>query len=269
MSAMSRFLSCAEELRRSLQESPRTMDWTSLIGPAVVAAIIAAIVSVIGFLINRTTVRGMHAERLAFDEKQAERRTTAEITLTERKAAADIALAERRFALDKALAIWRRRYDLAEQVLAAAYEARDALIWARGLGVFSGEGESRKATEPESDKVREARNSAFVPIERLARNTKAFATLQTLQDSMAAHFGPESSKPISSIIEIHHDITSTASVLIQMTEADEDHFSRQQNLPFRTKLCGERPDETDRKLDAAIEQLEAICKPVLSEKAPA
>lgn len=244
------------------------MNWTSLIGPAVVAAVIASVVSVIGFLINRSTVRGMHAERLAFDREQAERRTTAEIALTERKAAAGIALAERKFALDQALAIWRRRHDLAEQVMAAAYEARAALIWARGRGILSGEGETRKASEPESDRVREARNSAFIPIERLARSAKVFATLQTLQDTVAAHFGPESIKPISALIEAHYSITSAASTLMQMATADEDPLARDSLRPLRDELWGDRAKEANKKIDAAITQLWALCNPVLSAKAP-
>jgi hypothetical protein len=141
------------------------MDWTSLIGPAVVAAVIASVVSVIGFVINRTTVRGMHSERLVFDREQAERRATAEIALIERKLTADIVLAEKKLAIDQALVTWRRRHELAEQVLATVYEARDALAWARAPLGFSGEGDTREGTESESERLRERRNSYFVPVE--------------------------------------------------------------------------------------------------------
>ena len=70
------------------------MDLTSLIGPAVVAAVISGLVAGINLLINRATVRRMHVERLSFDREQAERRVTTEIALTERKMTADISLAE-------------------------------------------------------------------------------------------------------------------------------------------------------------------------------
>jgi hypothetical protein len=176
---------------------------------------------------------------------------------------------EKKLALDKELAIWKRLYELAEQVLAAAYEARDALNEARGRGIFAGEGETRKATEVETDKVREARNSAYVPIERLTRNAKAFATLQALQDPMAAQFGPEAIKPLAAIAEVHRSITRAASLLIQMADLGDDHLGRQQLVPLREVLWGDGRKDDDRKLDAAIEQLEAICRPVLSAKAPA
>ncbi len=67
---------------------------------------------------NRSTSLKTHKEKLDFDRE-----------LAEKKATADIALAEKKLALDQALVIWRRRYDLAEQVLTAAYEARDILNW--------------------------------------------------------------------------------------------------------------------------------------------
>lgn len=243
--------------------------WTSLIGPAVVAAVISGLVSSIGIWISARTARRIHSEKLAFDREEAERRFVREVGVSEAKISADTALAEKKVAFDKALAVWRRRYDLAEQVLAAAYEARDALNWARARVVMSGEGETRKAAEPESHKLREARNSAFVPIERLAHNAKAFAAVQTLRYIVAAHFGPESIKPLDAIIGIHHSITSAASILIQMAVADEDHLARQQLAPLRAALWGERPDADEKRLDEAIRQLEAICKPVLSEKVPA
>jgi hypothetical protein len=35
-----------------------------------------------------------------------------------------------------------------------------------------------------------------------------------LQDTVAAHFGPEAINPISAIIGVHHYITSNASMLV-------------------------------------------------------
>ena len=67
-------------------------DWTTLIGPAVVAAVIAAAVSIIVAVINRATLRAMHRERLDLDRDLADRRANADITLAERKVALDRAL---------------------------------------------------------------------------------------------------------------------------------------------------------------------------------
>jgi hypothetical protein len=45
------------------------MDWTSLIGPAEVAAGIAGIVSVITLVMNRATTLTTHSQRLAFERE--------------------------------------------------------------------------------------------------------------------------------------------------------------------------------------------------------
>ena len=55
------------------------IDWTTLIGPAVVAGVIAAVVSIIVAVINRATLRAMHRERLALDRDLADRRANADI----------------------------------------------------------------------------------------------------------------------------------------------------------------------------------------------
>ena len=79
------------------------IDWTTLIGPAVVAGVIAC-----GSFDRcrrhraAATLRAMHKERLALDRDLADRRANADIALAERKVALDRALeawnAERRFA---------------------------------------------------------------------------------------------------------------------------------------------------------------------------
>jgi hypothetical protein len=74
------------------------MDWTSLIGPAVVAAGIAGIVSVITLVMNRATTLTTHSQRLAFEGEQSER-----------KSSADIALAQQKLPLDREFAAWKRR----------------------------------------------------------------------------------------------------------------------------------------------------------------
>ena len=43
------------------------MDWTSLIGPAVVAAVISGLVSTIGIVISTRATRAIHAEKLSAD----------------------------------------------------------------------------------------------------------------------------------------------------------------------------------------------------------
>src|SRR6476469_8763055 len=97
------------------------MDYTSLIGPAVVAAVISGLVSGIGILISARTSRAIHGERLQFDRDQAQSRIDFEI-----------ALAEKKFTLDRHLADHKRRVELAEVVLADFYRVEEIYRGARG-----------------------------------------------------------------------------------------------------------------------------------------
>jgi hypothetical protein len=109
------------------------MDWTTLIGPALIAAVIAAAVSIIVAVINRRTLRAMHRERLDLDRDLADRRANA-----------DIALAERKVALDRALEAWKRRTEFAEVVLGDFYQAQRIIDEARSPGSMGNEGSTAK-----------------------------------------------------------------------------------------------------------------------------
>jgi hypothetical protein len=134
------------------------MDYTSLIGPAVVAAGISGLVSVIGIWISARTTKAVHGERLAFEREQAERRVNAEI-----------ALAERKFSLDRKLGDHKRRVELAGRTLIAFYQARDVFTWVRSRGIFGDEGNSRQLSVAETEDQKKQRNTYFIPIERLTR----------------------------------------------------------------------------------------------------
>src|SRR3974390_3027616 len=154
------------------------IDWTTLIGPAVVAGVIAAAVSII--VINRATLRAMHRERLALDRDLADRRANA-----------DIALAERKVALDRGLEAWKRRTEFAEEVLGDFYQARDIIQSARSPGGFGDEGATREKEIWETENDTRLLNSDFRTLERLDKNSGFFAQLLARRYRFIATFGPE------------------------------------------------------------------------------
>jgi hypothetical protein len=50
------------------------MDFSSLIGPAVVAAGVSGVISVISLVVSNRTARRLHTEKLGFDSQLAERK---------------------------------------------------------------------------------------------------------------------------------------------------------------------------------------------------
>ena len=106
----------------------------SLIGPAVVAAGVSGIVSVVGLIVSTRTARAIHTEKLGFDRGQAAQKLAFDKRLAERKFEFDKDLAERRFKYARALHDHRRRTEIAEEVLADFYQARDIMQAARSPG---------------------------------------------------------------------------------------------------------------------------------------
>ncbi len=164
----------------------------------------------------------------------------------------------------RAETIGKRKAELAEQALMAFYEARDVFVLVRSPGSFGGEGNSRAPAIGETAALQEKRNTYFVPIERLMRHKELFARLQTLRYAFAAQFGETTIEPFKAISDVYFEINSSASALMLHAEIDDHAFAE----ALRNKIGWgplPRPDETDRKIEKAIQDIEAVCRPVLSE----
>lgn len=164
--------------------------------------------------------------------------------------------------------IGKRKAELAEQALTAFYEARDVFVWVRSRGMFGGEGSSRTPAAGESATQQEKRNTYFIPIERLTHQKELFAKLQTLRYAFAAQFDEAATEPFKAILGVHGDIQSAASVLIQITQGDDLSGSFEHSAPPLLDILGwgmaGRPDDIDRKIEKAVQDIEKLCRPVLS-----
>jgi hypothetical protein len=117
----------------------------------------------VGAAISSRTQRSTNNERLATDQKLAERKIEADIALAQRKLEADLVLAEKKIELDQNFAAWKRNTDFAEEILSDFYEARDIINGARSPGIFGNEGESREKELWETDDDTRQLNSFYAP----------------------------------------------------------------------------------------------------------
>jgi hypothetical protein len=163
--------------------------------------------------------------------------------------------------------VGKRKADLAEQALTAAYEARDVFVVARSRGFLGGEGDSRKERPGEGEAQQKMRNTYFIPIERLTREKELFARLQSLRYAFAAHFGDHAMSPFDEIRQVRAEIISSASILIEITANDGRilHLGGGEAL---LNVLGwgpaERPDDIDRKIEKAFQDIKSLCHPVLT-----
>lgn len=71
------------------------MDWTPLIGPAVVAAVVSGAISVVGTIVTTRSAKLLHKERLIFDREQSTQKLGAEAASAQQRASIERSISER------------------------------------------------------------------------------------------------------------------------------------------------------------------------------
>jgi hypothetical protein len=244
--------------------------WTSLIGPAVVAAVVSSLVSVIGILISAWTARRIHTERLAFERDQAERKFTYDVGVTEAKIRADTALSEKRVELDRKFATWKRRMEFAEEILADFYEARDIIQAARSPAAFANEGLTRPKTEWETERDEGLLNSYYATTERLNGKAEFFGKLYARRFRFLALFGAETKTHFDVVFQIRHELNVAVHMLISTQRGAKRGLDVQQRGQWEDRIW-DTQDVNDRitsRLNQSVEGIEAVCRPALQEVAP-
>ena len=169
---------------------------------------------------------------------------------------------------------WRREYigkrnvDLAEEVLALFYEARDVIRSIRNPFGFSGEGSTRNSGPNESPQEKEINDRAHAVFERYGKRQDLFNKLYSMRYRYMARFGKDSAKPFDDLNNIVSEIFSSARMLAYYWR-DQGHRTWQNEEEFQRHLREMRkheaifwemaPDEDliKPKLDAAIADIEA------------
>jgi hypothetical protein len=227
--------------------------------------VISGLVSGIGIWISARVARVIHAEKLAFDREQAERRADAEV-----------ALAERKFQYDRDLDAWKRRTNLAEEVLADFYRARDFIRDARWphrvVAPGYEEGSSRLKSDNETEDVRQYRNMIFARVERLGRHSDFFNVLYAKRYQFAALFGKNSETIFRDLENKRIEIAIIANVLMEEyhgASMENEHQSEIRRNQERTLFASaQSEDDFQKTIDDIVFAMEKICKPEIQGRAP-
>jgi len=164
-------------------------------------------------------------------------------------------------------AIGKRRVELAEDVLADFYEARDIMEAARSPMGFDNEGITREKEDWETARDTPILNAYFRTFERLSNKAEFFARLGARQYRFVALFGREAAKPYDEIYKIHREILVAVRMLIT-TYQDRREGSLPQDRKTWEKVIGWRPigeDPITTRIDLAIGAMEATSHPIIQE----
>jgi hypothetical protein len=245
------------------------MDWSFLSRPEFVAPVAGMVGVLIGSSISAWTTKSIHRERSAADQNLAERKFEFNKDLAERRINADMGLAEKKLALDRELAAWKRRTELAEEVLASFYQAKEIIDAARSPGSLGGEGHTRPREPWENEEDTRLLDAYYRTLERLKDQHEPLAQLRARRYRFMALFGNDAGKPILDLWRIRDEILFAVRMLI------ETHQQREMgSLPATRQkwesIIGWAHTEQDSiatRLKSIIEDIEKICRPVIQNVA--
>lgn len=228
------------------------MDYTSLIGPAVVAAGVSGVVSIVGLITSNRTARDIHREKLDFDRK-----------LTEQKFEFDKNLAERKFEYDREFHDHKRRVELAETILSEFLQMNDVIQAARSPFAFGGEADGRTRNEGETEEEARQRDSYYVPLARLMKHSEFVSGLMSKRYRSRAVLGDQIDRAFQEIREVILRVQTSSSTLMRTVGArrpDEALITR-----CEADIWAGLPeeDQLQPKVNQAIEIVEAVSRPIL------
>jgi hypothetical protein len=162
--------------------------------------------------------------------------------------------------------IGKRKAELAEDVLADFYQARDIINAARSPGSFGYEGATRPKADWESEDETRTLNAYYATIERLNNQREFFAQFYARRYRFVAHFGTEAGKPFDALNQIYSEIVVAVRLLIN-THRQRDDGSLPQNRRTWEASVGWalEDDKIPGRLDALINTIEKICRPAIQE----
>jgi hypothetical protein len=175
---------------------------------------------------------------------------------------------------------WRREYrakkqsELAEETLTLFYEVQDIIPVIRSFGGFEGEGTTRTVRPGETDEQREARNRAYVLIERYQKHRELLSKIHSMRYRFMAQFGKDAAKPFDDLHRLLRDLLSSARRLADLWTTDLNAYSHEQReRHFQRREQWESifweesgDDEINRRLQSIIEEIEKTCRNVITAK---
>jgi hypothetical protein len=162
----------------------------------------------------------------------------------------------------------KRKIELAEEVLALFYEAKDAVSAIRNPLGYVGEGSSRKPQEGETPRQKEARDRTYVVYERYDKRKEVFNKLHSLRYQFMARFGVKEGKPFEDLRHILIEIQVAANMLAEIWSLDRRSEDTEKQRREHESIIWEhgRDDSIKIRLEKIISDMEAICKPIIFGK---
>lgn len=167
---------------------------------------------------------------------------------------------------------FKRKYELAEKVLANAYEAVAIINIIRSPASRSDEGQSRKRDKNETPKQTEQLNQLYVIIERYHNNNDSFKRLYAIRFQLKAVFGDKLEDSVSKILNKPKQIINTVNEYADTiknpnnyTEKEKQELAKKyRNTVFGPLTKEERKEDfIYKEMKKALDDIEKVCRKYL------
>jgi hypothetical protein len=159
--------------------------------------------------------------------------------------------------------VGRRKTELAEEILAQFYRARDVLTWARTPVVH---GKSARADGAGGL----SRNQALsAPIERITEESELFSQLHANRYRFIAYFGEGAASAFEEIRAVHAEVVAAAGDLMRgdgNPAAEAEHEARRENWEGTIGWGLRKDDRIPARIDHAVRKIEQICLPLIQDE---
>lgn len=170
--------------------------------------------------------------------------------------------------------IGKRKAELAEQVLADFYEARDIFQFVRQPFTFSNEGATRQKDDGETAADTQRLNTYFAISERLLKRNDFFANLLSRRYRFLALFGhgSEQNRPYDELFKIRTEVMGAVSMLMasyKQSRSGEPPPDRKLREKWESAIGWGDPenDPVARRLNDIVEAVEKTCRPAIEDVA--
>jgi hypothetical protein len=161
--------------------------------------------------------------------------------------------------------IGKRRVELAEEVLADFYQARDIIKAARSPFSYIHEGQTRERGNNETEEDTRLLNTYFAVNERLRGKADFFAETWARRYRFTAIFGAEAARAYDDLFEIRNEIIVSVGSLI--SAHGQPGLVAERRSWRNTIWEGARGDHIPARLDRVIGAIEATCRPAIQKAA--
>jgi hypothetical protein len=231
----------------------------------------AALAGLGGVIVGGTITWWMQASllsrRIEADEGLAKRKIESDEALAKHRFEFDKDLAERKFKYDREFHDHKRRAELAETILAEFLRMRDVIQGVRSPLAYGGEAVGRIRKDGETEEEARQRDSYYVPIARLMKESEFISGLMSKRYRSRAVLGAPIDQAFQEILKVINRIQASSNTLMRMVGVPGRVQQRNEDLIARCEadIWSGLPedDQLQPMVNQAVEIVENVCRPIL------